>query len=69
MPNDSSNQPDINQLAAEIMRTTTSERQKPTQNLHATALGRLGGRKGGKARAAKLSANKRQRIAKQAATA
>ena len=38
-----------------------------TKNPAAVALGRLGGRKGGKARAAKLSAAKRKAIAKKAA--
>ena len=39
------------------------------KNPHAVALGRLGGLKGGKARAAKLSASTRRRIAKKAAEA
>ena len=37
------------------------------KNLHAVALGRLGGAKGGVARAAKLSAKRRAEIAKKAA--
>lgn len=37
------------------------------KNPHAVALGRLGGQKGGKARAEKLSASQRTAIAKQAA--
>jgi hypothetical protein len=37
------------------------------KNPHAVALGRLGGRKGGKARAQKLSAEKRKEIATKAA--
>ena len=37
------------------------------KNLHAVALGRLGGAKGGKARADKLSPAKRKAIAKKAA--
>ncbi len=37
------------------------------KNPHAVALGRLGGKKGGKARAEKLSAQKRSEIAKKAA--
>ena len=36
---------------------------QPTKNPAAVALGRLGGLKGGKARAAKLSAGERKRIA------
>ena len=42
---------------------------QPQKNPAAVALGRLGGLKGGKARAAKLSAKKRKEIAKKAATA
>ena len=41
----------------------------PKKNPHAVALSKLGASKGGKARAAKLSANKRKVIAKKAATA
>ena len=41
----------------------------PQKNPAAVALGRLGGLKGGKARAAKLSAKKRKAIAKKAAEA
>lgn len=40
----------------------------PAKNPAAVALGRLGGLKGGKARAEKLSATKRKAIAKKAAT-
>jgi len=40
---------------------------KPEKNPAAVALGRLGGLKGGQARAAKLSAKKRSEIAKKAA--
>ena len=39
------------------------------KNPHAVALGKLGGPKGGKARAAKLSAKKRTEIARRAARA
>jgi hypothetical protein len=39
------------------------------KNPHAIALGRLGGLKGGHARAAKLSARRRSSIARQAAVA
>jgi hypothetical protein len=46
------------------MREATGEK-----NPAAVALGRLGGRKGGPARAAKLSAKKRQQIARKAAMA
>jgi hypothetical protein len=41
----------------------------PEKNPHAVALGRLGGQKGGKARAAKLSPSKKSQIAKKAAAA
>jgi hypothetical protein len=41
----------------------------PEKNPAAVALGRLGGLKGGKARAEKLSARKRKQIAKKAARA
>jgi hypothetical protein len=43
------------------------EQAKPEKNPAAVALGRLGGLKGGKARAAKLSPAKRKAIAKAAA--
>jgi hypothetical protein len=43
------------------------ENPDANKNPHAVALGRLGGRKGGKARAQKLSAEKRKQIAKKAA--
>lgn len=42
---------------------------EPAKNPHAVALGRMGGLKGGKARAEKLSPRKRKAIAKKAATA
>ena len=64
---------DISQLAASIVADATAE-DKPGKlhdatgkNPAAVALGRLGGLKGGKARAAKLSAKKRKEIAKKAA--
>ena len=41
----------------------------PTKNPHAVALGRLGGLKGGAARAAKLAPRKRSQIAAKAAKA
>ena len=67
---------DISQLATSIVADATAE-DKP-EKLHdatskknpaAIALGRLGGLKGGKARAAKLSPKKRKEIAKKAAKA
>jgi hypothetical protein len=64
---------DINQLAADILRAATGEPEPLTpegkKNPAAVALGRLGGLKGGKARAGKLSAKKRSEIAKKAAQA
>ena len=46
-----------------------TEPPAPAKNLAAVALGKLGGLKGGKARAAKLSPERRQEIAKKAARA
>jgi len=43
------------------------ETPKDTRNPHAVALGSMGGRKGGKARAKNLSAAKRRAIARKAA--
>jgi hypothetical protein len=56
---------DINQTAFSVVQKATS--QEPTKNPAAVALGRLGGLKGGKARAASLSAKKRKEIAQKAA--
>lgn len=56
---------DPNKAAADVVgRLTGQEREK---NPAAVALGRLGGAKGGKARAEKLSAARRREIAQQAA--
>ncbi len=55
---------DINQLAKKVVDDTTEEKQK---NPAAVALGRLGGLRGGKARAAALTPEKRKEIAKKAA--
>ena len=61
---------DINQLAAAIVaQVADSAEVQPEKNPAAVALGRLGGLKGGKARAAKLSKKKRSDIAKKAAKA
>lgn len=43
------------------------EPPKDTRNPHAVALGSMGGKKGGKARARKLTAARRKSIAKKAA--
>jgi hypothetical protein len=45
------------------------ELQRPKKNPAAVSLGRLGGRKGGKARAEKLSPERRSEIARKAAQA
>ena len=62
---------DINEIAKSIVDQATEEpsEEKPEKNPAAVALGRLGGLKGGKARAKKLSAEKRKEIAKKAARA
>lgn len=65
MPKRSSKPPDDpNVLAAALVAKVTGEK-----NPAAVALGRLGGLKGGRARAAKLSPRKRSEIAKKAASA
>jgi hypothetical protein len=51
----------------EVPKTPVKPEPDPTKNPAAVELGRLGGLKGGKARAAKLSPAKRKAIAKKAA--
>jgi hypothetical protein len=76
MPNKSTNRgrgkPDLNVRAYETMLIATGQMEKPEQppekDAKAVTLGRLGGLKGGKARAEKLSAGERTRIAKKAAS-
>ena len=69
------NPSDINLLAAQIVEAATgpaeepADKDQPEKNPAAVALGRLGGLKGGKARAEKLSPKKRSQIAKKAAEA
>lgn len=62
---------DENQLAKSIVDELTIDEDEqeppPEKNPAAVALGRLGGLKGGKARAEKLSKKKRSEIAKKAA--
>lgn len=60
---------DLNQIAANIVALTTgtNPKEEAAKNPAAVALGRLGGLKGGKARAESLSASKRRAIAKAAA--
>jgi hypothetical protein len=66
----SSTPKDINRLAASIVQDATQvPTETPQKNPAAVALGHLGGLKGGKARAAKLSAKKRKEIAGKAANA
>ena len=66
---------DINQLAKPVVGQLTGqgppneEESTPEKNPAAVALGRLGGLKGGPARAAKLSAKRRKEIARKAAQA
>ncbi len=64
---------DLNQLAKRIVDEATGEaapvEQKPEKNKAAQELGRLGGLKGGAARAKKLTAEERSEIAKKAAAA
>jgi len=59
---------DLNQLAVSIVEKATGSNIK-TKNPAAVALGRLGGLKGGKARAIKLGPKKRKEIAQKAAKA
>jgi hypothetical protein len=63
---------DLNSLASKIAGMATGEVQEEpeeSKNPHAVALGRLGGLKGGKSRADKLSKEERSKIAKKAAKA
>jgi len=68
---------DINKLAASIVDDATSDKEHVEEeatdygdkNPAAVELGRLGGLKGGKARAKKLTAEERSEIAKKAAKA
>ena len=64
----SSNLPtDSNQRAAAIVQLSTAE--QPSISAYLSTIGRKGGLKGGKARAANLSAKRRRAIAKKAARA
>jgi hypothetical protein len=75
MPNRSSKkkpiQKDAQQLARKVLDTIVPNAEEmhaaPEKNPAAVALGRLGGLKGGKARAKKLTAKQRSEIAKKAA--
>jgi len=70
MPKRSSkrNPRDVNVLAAAIVTEATADASEG-KNPHAVALGKLGGRKGGRARANKLSPERRSEIARLAAHA
>jgi len=68
MPKRSRKKMDINQIAANIVAKATGEPQKKRRkNPAAVALGRLGGAKGGKARAKALTPEQRSEIARKAA--
>ena len=64
---------DINILASKIVGKTTEDKPEPEEsddkNPHAVVLGRLGGLKGGPARAKKLTPGRRKEIASKAAKA
>jgi hypothetical protein len=65
--------PDVNQMAANLIDAIAGDlppeepEENKAKNPAAVALGRLGGLKGGKARAEKLSARRLREIAKKAA--
>ena len=68
----------LNDTVIDYVQEVTSDQEEPAieadslssqKNPAAVALGRLGGKKGGPARAAKLSAKRRREIAKKAAKA
>src|SRR5579859_5614075 len=63
----SSKPKDVNQLAAEIVEAIANG--QGGKNPFAVALGRLGGAKGGRARAERLSPRRRKEIARKAAKA
>jgi len=71
MPKRSSTPKDANSVAVGVVAQATGEASPPDdgKNPAAVALGRLGGLKGGKARAKALDPRERSRIAKKAALA
>jgi hypothetical protein len=72
MPKRSRRPADLNRLAASIVRDATNPKPQPTMDevrALARLLGSRGGKKGGKARAAKLSASERSESARKAARA
>jgi hypothetical protein len=58
---------DINETAFSIVQHVTEDKRESVKNPAAVALGKLGGLKGGNARAKSLSAKRRSEIAKKAA--
>ena len=56
-------------MVAKIATGEIADSALPTKNLNAVELGKLGGKKGGRARADKLTPEKRKEIAKKAAAA
>ena len=64
---------DVIGAAVKVMKIATGEIEDENpdegKNIHAVVLGRLGGRKGGKARAEKLTAEQRRESARKAAQA
>lgn len=64
---------DVNQIAFDVVRLSTGEAPleppAPEKNPAAVALGKLGGLKGGKARAKSLTKAQRKKIAEKAARA
>ena len=74
MPKRSSKPRDVNSMAAAIVAQATDPDDQGDdpyegKNPAAVEIGRLGGRKGGKARAAKLTAEQRSQVARTAASA
>jgi hypothetical protein len=74
MPHRSSTgKPDVNQMASNLIDAISgdlpAEQMDTAKNAAAVLLGRLGGMKGGKARAKSLSARRRVQIARKAAAA
>lgn len=59
----------VEQAIGEHLDGTPLENPDERKNPHAVALGRLGGQKGGRARAQKLNSGRRKAIAKKAAAA
>lgn len=60
---------DVNQIAAHVVEITSGQPMRQIKNEAAVALGRLGGLRGGKARAEKLDSERRRQIASAAARA